>query len=142
MSSRYITNVLVVLFGGFVVVATRSFGPSAVGWIGFAFGITVVGISVVAQVDPARGLLQRAIDLGLLVLGGLTIAFGLAASGSTQLWTVFAFTLGWVALGFAGLTAHEIGTWRARFGLAPLHWFPTTSRERVFSAPSDHASAA
>lgn len=142
MSSRFVTNIVVALFGGFVVVATRSFGSSTVGWIGFAFGIAVVMICALAEVDAFRGLLQRAIDLGLVALGGLTIAFGLAASGPAQIWTVFAFTLGWVVLAVAGLTAHEIGNWRARSGLSPLHWFPTTTTRPTFASPSDRQQAA
>lgn len=141
MSSRFITNMLIALFGGFVVVATRSFSPSTVGWIGFAFGIAVVAISLLAEVDPLRGLVQRAIDLGLVALGGLTIAFGLAASGQAQVWTVFAFTLGWVVLAVGGLTVHEIGNWRARSGLSTLHWFPATPT-RPFASPSERAQAA
>lgn len=142
MSSRFVTNVVIALFGGFVVVATRSFGASTVGWIGFAFGIAVVAICGVAQLDSLRGVLQRAIDLGLVALGALTIGFGLAASGSAQIWTVFAFALGWVGLAVAGLTAHEISTWRARAGLAALHWFPTpTTRGAFSSAPQSHRAA-
>ncbi|MGH9920929.1 MAG: hypothetical protein ACRD6W_18930 [Nitrososphaerales archaeon] len=124
MSSRYVTNVLLALFGGFVVVASRSFRPSVVGWIAFAFGIAVVLVSLLGGLDRSRGLVQRVMDAAMVALGGLAIGFGDAASGSAERWTVFAFALGWVALGLVGLTVHEVTQWRAERGLGQLHWFP------------------
>jgi hypothetical protein len=49
-------------------------------------------------------------DLGLVVLGGLLMAFGVAASGTAVIWPSFAFALGVVAFTVAGLTLHEIST--------------------------------
>ncbi len=135
MSSRYVTNAVLALFGGFVVVASRTWHPKVVGWIGFAFGIGVIVITLLAQLDRARGVIQRVMDAGMLVLGGLTMAFGVGASGSAQRWTVFAFALGWVGMSFAGLTLHEIAQWRSRHQLGQLHWFPTLGRETASERP-------
>lgn len=125
MSSRFVTNALLALLGGFVVVASRSFAPSVVGWIGFAFGIGVVLTTLLGQLDRGRGIVQRVVDGSMVALGGLAMAFGLGASGTAQLWTIFAFALGWVGLSFAGLAVHEIASWRSRHELATLHWLPS-----------------
>jgi len=124
MSGRFVTNVLIALLGGFVVVATRSFGASGVGWIGFAFGAAVVIIALLAQLDRGRGVLERCVDGSLAALGGLAMAFGLAASGSAAIWTIFAFALGWVGLSTAGLALHEMAGWRVRNGLPQLRGLP------------------
>lgn len=125
MSSRYVTNVLLALFGGFVVVASRSFRPSVVGWVASAFGIVVIAVSFMAQFDRSRGLFQRAMDGVMVAFAGLAIGFGVAAAGSAERWTVFAFALGWVALSIASLTVHEVAQWRVERGLGQLHWFPS-----------------
>jgi len=126
VSSRYATNVLLALFGGFVVVASRSFSTSVVGWLAFAFGIAVVAVSILAQLDRGRGVVQRVLDAAMAALGGLAMGFGVGTAGSVERWTAFAFALGWVAVGLAGLTVHEISQWRAARGLGQLHWFPST----------------
>ena len=133
MSSRYVTNVLLALFGGFIVVVSQSFRPSAVGWIAFAFGVAVVAVSLLAQFDRSRGIVQRVMDAGMIALGGLAMGFGVGASGEAERWTAFAFALGWVALSIAGLTVHEVAQWRAEQGLGGLHWFPSV--EHAPAAP-------
>lgn len=122
MSSRFLTNALIALFGGWIVVASLVFASGVVGWLGFAFGIAVVALVAMAQFDRARGLPQRAVDLCLGALAGLSMGFGLGTSGSTRVWTIFAFALGWVAFSYLGLAMHEIAQWRARHGLTTLHW--------------------
>lgn len=121
MSIRYLTNAFIALLGGFVVVASMTFASATVGWIGFGFGIAVVAVSVLAQLERSRGASQRIMDLMMVALGGLAMAFGVGATGSDVIWTVFAFALGWVATSFFGLTLHEIETWRSTHSLGTLH---------------------
>ncbi len=125
VSSRYATNVLLALFGGFIVVVSQSFRPSVAGWIAFGFGIAVAAISLLAQLDRSRGIVQRWMDAAMVALGGLAMGFGVGASGTAERWTVFAFAVGWVTLSIAGLTVHEVAQWRAEKGLGRLHWFPS-----------------
>lgn len=134
MSSRYFSNALIALLGGFVVVVSQALTASVVGWIAFAIGIAVVVISAVAQLDRGRGFSQRLLDLPMVALGGLAMAFGVGATGAVQTWTSFAFALGWVGLSFVGLTLHEIASWRIRHGLSALRW--STMEEPVPLAPT------
>jgi hypothetical protein len=51
------------------------------------------------------------------VLGIWTIVASLIFAGPTVLWLSFAEALGFVALGFIGLTVHEVSAWRTLHGL-------------------------
>ena len=63
-----------------------------------------------AQLDPARGGVQRVLDAAMVVCGGLLIAYAIPASGSAVVWLTFAFGLGTAAL--TGLTLHEVANGR------------------------------
>lgn len=140
MSGRFVTNALIALFGGFVVVASQSFAAATVGWIGFAFGTAVVVIALIAQLDRGRGVLERSVDASLAALGGLAMAFGLAASGSTVVWTIFGFAVGWVGLSYLGLALHETATWRSRNGLPQLRGLPEEEPESRRDASTRRAA--
>ena len=77
MNSRYVTSVLLALFGGIVLVASQSFLQSVAGWIGSAFGTAVIAVSLLAQVDRSRGLVLRAMDGVMVALGVLPSASAL-----------------------------------------------------------------
>ncbi|HEX6393890.1 MAG TPA: hypothetical protein VFZ97_10625 [Acidimicrobiales bacterium] len=124
MSSQYITGVISVILGGFVVVATRAFHPVPVGWIAFGVAIAIIAVAVLAQLDRSRGAIQRALDAATVAVAGLMMAFGFAASGRAVIWLSFAFSLGVVGLAFAGLTLHEISNWRFAHQLGALRWLP------------------
>lgn len=141
MSGRFVTNALIALLGGFVVVASQTFGATTVGWIGFAFGAAVVVIALIAQLDRGRGILERAVDVSLGALGGLAMAFGLAASGSAVVWTIFAFALGWVGLSYVGLALHEMATWRVRHGLPRLPGLPREEPDSLVHDTSERIAA-
>jgi hypothetical protein len=82
MSMRYLSNVTIVLFGGFVAVASQAFAPAVTAWLAFAIAIAS------------------------LVFAGPAVA-----------WLSLAAGLGFVLLGFVGLTLHKIWTYRATHGL-------------------------
>jgi hypothetical protein len=131
MSTKYLTNVVIAVAGGFLVVATQSFSASTVSWLALAVAIGVVAIAVVAQLDRSRGLDQRLLDVVTLALGAVTIVFSRIFNGSTVAWLSFAEAIGFVALGIAGLTIHEIDDWRVEHQLAPLHGsFPARAPEK------------
>jgi hypothetical protein len=81
---------------------------------------------VVAQLDGARGRVQRTLDGAIVADAGLLIAFALESSGTAVVWLTFAFALGIVALAFTGLSLHEGSNWRAQHQLADLRWLPNT----------------
>jgi hypothetical protein len=123
VSTRYFTNVLIALLGGTLVVLSQTLGSGAVGWTGLGVGIAVLVISVVAQLDLERGIAQRGLDAAMAVAAGTLIVFTAGAfSGSTLVWLVFAFALGFVGIALTGLTLHEVETWRAAHHLGRLHW--------------------
>lgn len=128
MSTRYLTNMITALFGGFIVVESLTISHPAERWVAFAFGIGVVALTAVATLDRARGLMQRALDVFLMAIGGAMIAISVIFTGSTAMWVDFALALGWVGTSVIGLTAHEVASWRTMHGMAELHPFVPARR--------------
>lgn len=123
MSTRFVSNAVVSLLGGVVVVLSMGLSSwVAVRWSAFGIAIGIVGISVLAQLDQRRGTVQRALDVGLVLTAGMLIAATAFFSGTTVVWLAFALALGCVGVGFAGLTVHEVEMWRATHELGRLHW--------------------
>ena len=123
MSTRYVSNALIALLGGLVVVLSMALSSaSTVGWIAFGIAIGVVAISGLSQLDTHRGLIQRLVDLALVMVGGTLIATSVFFTGTTLTWLVFALALGFVGFALMGLTVHEVESWRAMHGLGELHW--------------------
>jgi hypothetical protein len=108
MSTHYLTGALTALLGGFVVVVSQAFSPSVLGWVAFGVAVAVASTDLLAQLDPSRGAAQRTLDAVSVAIATLLIIFSLLASGSTEIWLSFAFSLGLVALGYAGMTVHEV----------------------------------
>jgi hypothetical protein len=84
MSTRFVSNAVVALAAGFVVVASQAFSPSTTGWIAFAIGILTV--ASVAQADRSRGLAQRAVDGMTAIVSGWTIVASVVFHGTVLLW--------------------------------------------------------
>lgn len=123
MSTRYFTNVLIAVLGGALVVFTQSLSTGAVTWTGFGVAIGVLVVSLVAQLDSHRGVAQRGLDAVMSVAATTLIVFTAGAfSGTTLVWLVFAFGLAFVGIALAGLTFHEVETWRQAHNLGELHW--------------------
>jgi hypothetical protein len=108
MSTHYLTGALFSVLGGFVVVISQAFTPSVVGWVAFGVAAAVAAVTLVAQLDRSRGLVQRALDATTVIVAGLLIIFSRTASGSAETWLSFALALGIVTLAYAGLTVHEV----------------------------------
>ena len=138
MSTRYFTNLAIALAGGFLVVASRVFATNTVEWLSFAVAIGVVVISLAAQLDRSRGLIQRGLDGLLLSLGVVTIVFSQTFSGTTLTWLAFAEALGFVGLAVTGLTVHEVETWRAAHQLPAFY---NLEARRSESAVASRAAA-
>lgn len=133
MSTRYASNAVSALLGGVVVVLSMALSSAtAVGWIAFGIGIGIVAISLLAQLDTHRGAVQRLMDVVLVAVGGTLIGAGVFFTGTTLTWLAFALALGIVGTAFAGLTVHEVESWRAMHQLGQLHLLGRTHRgERV-----------
>jgi hypothetical protein len=118
---------LAALAAGFIVVVSQAFSAAVLSWVVFAIAIAVVTMTMLAQLDRSRGAAQRLLDVGIVALGGLLMAFGLASSGSATIWLSLAFALGVVGVAGAGLTLHEVASWRYRNRLGDLHWLHVPS---------------
>lgn len=131
MSTRYLSNAVVALLGGAVVVLSMGLSSAtAISWIAFGVAIGIVAIAAAVQLDTRRGMAQRIMDLTTVAVGGTLIAVSVVFGGTTVVWLVFALALGLIGLGFAGLTLHEVETWRARHELGQLHWLVPESAGR------------
>lgn len=110
MSTRYLSNLALILVAAFLVVATQAWAPLAVAWItfGVAIGFTVIGLAMLAH----RATVQRALAGLVTVIGAWTIIASLVFVPTTVLWLGFASALAVVALSVIGLTAHELTTER------------------------------
>ena len=113
MSNRFISNMLLALAGGLVLVVTQAFAPPVVAWI--AFGVTGVGVlllMVATALAPGRGNVQRTLDAVAGVLAAWTIVETLVFSGMLMVWLTFGAAAGIVAVAAAGLIVHELSTER------------------------------
>ena len=143
MSTRYFTNVLVAVLGGTLVVFTQSLSSGAVMWTGFGVAIAILAVSLLAQLDAERGIAQRGLDAAMGVTAATLIVFAAGAfSGTTLVWLVFAFGLGFVGIALAGLTLNEVENWRAAHNLGQLHWLaPAAGKADQVGRSSERAAA-
>lgn len=130
MSTKYFTNLSIALLGAFVVVITMALTASASAWIAFGVAIGILAIAVFSQLDSRRGALQRLLDGDVGLVAVATIVTSLVFGGAAVTWILFALALGFVGLAVAGLTLHEIESWRVQHGLPELHAFPRRSAVR------------
>jgi hypothetical protein len=124
MSTHYATCAPIAVLGGFLVVVSQAFAPATVGWVAAGVAIGVIVIAVLAQLNGARGRVQRTLDGAIVADAGLLTAFALESSGISVVWLTFAFALGVVALAFAVLSLHAVSNWQAQHQLAALRWLP------------------
>jgi hypothetical protein len=121
MSTRFVSNTLLALAGGLVIVATQAFAPQVVAWI--AFGVTGVGVLLLmaaTALAPGRGHVQRTLDAVAAVLAAWTIVETLVFAGMVMVWLTFGTAAAIVAIGAAGLIAHELSTERVVHSLEDL----------------------
>src|SRR5262249_24969794 len=98
MSTPFLTNGIIALAGGFLVVASQAFASATTGWVAFGIGIGVLVISCVAQADASRGPAQRGIDAMVAVVSAWTIVASVVFDGATLRWLTTAESLALVAL--------------------------------------------
>ena len=113
MSTSFLTNAIIAVATGFVVVASRAFAPSTTAWIAFGIAIGILAVSSLAQADASRGLVQRALDGVIAVVSAWTIVASVVFHGATVKWLSTGEALALVALALAGLTYNELREQRA-----------------------------
>ena len=129
-STPYVTCAPRAVLGGSLVVVSQAFAPATVGWVVAGVAIGVIVIAVLAQLDGARGRVQRTLDGAIVADDGPMTATALESSG-TSVWLTFAFALGVVALALAGLSLPAVFDWRAQHQLAALRWLPNMEMEAI-----------
>jgi hypothetical protein len=111
LSSRFLLDILFVVAGAFLVVASMAWSAGTAGWT--AFGVSA-GVTVLAAASaaPAKKTSRR-LGHGLLGLVALwSLAAALAFSGTALTWLIFADAIAVGVLALADLTAHEATTER------------------------------
>jgi len=112
MSTRYLSNLTLLLLGAFLVVVSQTFGVNTFMWLMLAGGIAALAVSAPAIALVSRGRVQRSLDGLIAVLGIWTIVASVVFAGATVGWLGFASGLGLAALATIGLTLHELKTER------------------------------
>ncbi len=112
MRSRYLTNVVFVVLGGFLAIASMAFGVTVFTWLMFAAGIVALMLAAPFVMVVARGRAQRGLDGAIGLLGVWTIVASMVFGGLAITWLGFASGIALMALALAGLTLHELSTER------------------------------
>lgn len=112
MSTRYLTNITLVLLAGFLVVASQAFAPATLTWLMLGIGAAALAISVPMIGLRRRRPAQRGIDGLVGILAAWMIVAGLVFSGAAVTWLGFSAAAGIVALAVIALTVHELSTER------------------------------
>jgi hypothetical protein len=113
VSTRFLTNSIVALAGGFLVVASQAFSSSTTGWLAFSIAIGTLVSVATAQLDQTRGRVQQALDGVLAIVSVWTIIASVVFHNRTLTWLSFAEALGLVAVAYAGVTYGEVKHWMA-----------------------------
>ncbi len=111
MNSRFLTNAVLSVLGGFIVVVSMAWAPITFMWLMLGAGIFALALAGGFAIN-GRGNAQRSLDGTIGILGVWTIVASLVFSGSLLTWLGFASGLAFVGLGLIGLTLHELYTER------------------------------
>jgi len=131
MTTRYLTNVVLALIGGALLVTSQAFAPTTFAWIMLGGGIAAVAMAVPGMGITSRGGAQRGLDAIVAAVGAWTIVASLVFAGAAITWLGFASGGAFVALALAGLTMHELKTERVVHSLDA----PAESPRPVADAP-------
>lgn len=121
MSSRYLSNLALLLGAAFLVVVTQAFAPVTVAWLTFAVAIGAALVIVPTMLGGAATVYDRALGGIVGVLSVWTIVASLVFAPATVVWLGFASAIAYVALGVAGLSVHELTTERVVHSLEVEH---------------------
>lgn len=109
MTSRFVSNLLVLLAGALLVCVSLALSVTVSSWVGLGIGAFAALTTLVAFAVRGRGLLQRILDGVLALLSAWTIVAARAFPGEASLkWLMFSSGAAFVALAVQGLVAHEV----------------------------------
>ena len=108
MTSRFASNVAVLLAGAALVALDFALPLESAGWVGLGIGCFAAMVTLAAFPVRGRGGAQRGIDACVVLLAAWTIVAARVFGGSALEWIVFGSGCGFAALAFGGLVAHEV----------------------------------
>lgn len=133
MTSRFASNLVVLLAGATMVAFSLALRPVALGWVGLGLGCMVVLTVILAFLARGRGVAQRVVDGLLVVAGAWTIVAMRSFDGLALKWICFGMGALLASLAVVGLVVHEIAVelaLRARMPPWRDAWMPADGRER------------
>jgi hypothetical protein len=107
MSTSFLTNAIIAVATGFLVVASQAFASPTTAWIAFGIAIGILALSCLAQTDASRVRLQRTLDGVIAVVSAWSIVASVVFHGGTVRWLSTGEALALVALALTGLTYNE-----------------------------------
>jgi hypothetical protein len=113
MTSRFVSNLLTLLIGAWLMAAQFVFGPGSLRWIVFGGAAAIVTVTLLAFLARGRGAGQRLIDTAVLGAGGWLVVASLTYSTGTAGWIALGAGGACALLALTGLIAHEVITERA-----------------------------
>jgi hypothetical protein len=108
MASRFISNLVVLIAGSFLVTASFAFGSEVLGWVGLAAGCVILLTVLVAFAVRGRGIAQRALDACVVLGGAWSIVAARSFTGGNLKWLTFSEGAMLAFLAVAGLIVHEV----------------------------------
>lgn len=109
MTSRFASNLLVLLAGAFLTTASLAMGADVVGWLGLAVGCLVALGTLTAFAARGRGVLQRVLDGIVVTVAAWNVVASRVFVGQSSLrWLMFSAGAALVVLAAEGLVAHEV----------------------------------
>jgi hypothetical protein len=113
MSTSFLTNAIIAVATGFLVVASQAFASSTTGWIAFGIGIGTLTMSCLAQADTSRNRIQRALDSVVATVSAWTIVASVVFHGTAVKWLSTGEAVALVSLALGGLAYNELREQRA-----------------------------
>jgi hypothetical protein len=119
VSSRFTTNMLMLLVAGFLITACFAFSPSVIAWLALGGGSAAVLTALVGFAIRGRGAGQRWLDVCVALTGAWMIVASRAYDGPVQRWLSFGGAAALAGYAVIGLVAHELTADRHLAGGVP-----------------------
>jgi hypothetical protein len=108
MTSRFASNLAVLVLAAFLACSSFAFDSSTVGWLALGSGAAILLTIAVAFAMRERGVAQRVFDGLMFLIAVWTIVSSRVFAGSREQWLAFACAAALALLAFAGLVVHEV----------------------------------
>ncbi len=135
MTSRFTSNLVLLLGGAFLVSASLAFSASVIGWLALANGALILLTILSAFALRGRGVAQRVLDAFGFATAVWTVVASRCFAGADLRWLTFANGALMALLAFTGLIVHEV-----LMELALSRRIEQTPDGRVSSGEREHAS--